>query len=136
MFYNERVNRNRTNIRIQGGVVVLNMETELIEYSKEQFYNDVKEWINKQVKFLFSENWGEDSCWSIVLDSYNCHVNENHLSIWKPCFSLELYDEDYRVFIDKDFDLNIFRFPVYYIFIKDKNNNVNLNGNSITIEIL
>ena len=114
----------------------MNMESELIEYSKEQFYKDVEEWINKQVKFLLSENWAEDSCWNIVLDGYNCHVSENHLSIWKPCFALDLYDEDYEVYIDKNFDLNIFRFPMYYIFIKDKNNNINLNGNSITIEIL
>lgn len=112
------------------------MESELIEYSKEQFYKDVEEWVNKQVKFLLSENWAEDSCWNIVLDGCNCHVSENHLSIWKPCFALDLYDEDYEVYIDKDFDLNIFRFPMYYIFIKDKNNNINLNGNSITIEIL
>ena len=112
------------------------METELIEYSKEQFYKDVEEWVNKQVKFLLTENWAENSCWSIALDGYNCHVSENHLYIWKSSFALELYDKDYEVFIDKDFDLNIFKFPVYYIFIKDKNNNINLNENNITIEVL
>ena len=112
------------------------MSTGLIEYSKEQFYKDVNEWINKQIKFFLTEDWGTDSCWSIVLDSYNCHVNENHFSIWKPSFSLDLYDKDFEVYIDKDFNSKVFKFPIYYIFIKDENNSINLEGNSIAIEIL
>lgn len=114
----------------------MDMENELIKYSKEQFYKDVEEWIDKQIKFFLTEDWGTDSCWSIVLDSYNCHVNENHFSIWKPSFSLDLYDKDFEVYIDKDFNSKVFRFPVYYIFIKNVDGKANLNGNNITIEIL
>ena len=114
----------------------MNMENELIKYSKEQFYKDVEKWIDGQVSFLLTENWKEDSYFTTVIDSYNCRIREECFSIWKPKFSLQLYTEEYEVFVDKDFDSNIFKFPIYYIFIKDKNNRIDLNGNSITIEIV
>lgn len=114
----------------------MNMDNGLIEYSKEQFLNDVEEWINKQVKFLLTENWAKESNFTIVLDSYNCHVSEGHFSIWQSRFSLELSNEDYKIFIDKEYDPILYSFPVYYIFVKDPNGDIVLNGSNITIEVL
>ena len=114
----------------------MGIENELIKYSKEQFHNDINLWIDKQVNFLLTENWREDNYFVAVIESCNCRTREDCFSIWKPHFSLELYDEDYEVYIEKDFDATIFEFPIYYIFIKDKNNEIDLNGNSITIEII
>lgn len=108
----------------------------MVEYSKEQFYKDVNQWINKQVKFMLTEDWGDDSSWNIVLDSYNCHLEDGHLSIWKPCFALELYDEDFKVYIDDDYNVDIYEFPLYYIQVRNAAGKFDLNENKITIEIL
>ena len=63
-------------------------------------------------------------------------LTQEHMSWKRRQRGVELYDEDYEVYIEKDFDATIFEFPIYYIFIKDKNNEIDLNGNSITIEII
>jgi len=112
------------------------IENDLIEYSKEQFHKDVKEWINNQTKFLLTENWGEDSYFTMVLKGSDCRISENSFSFWQPCFSLELFDEDCEIFIDKDFDFNVFKYPIYYIFIRNRNNDIDLKGSNITIEVI
>lgn len=114
----------------------MGIENDLIKYSKKQFRKDVREWISDQNKFLLTENWGEDSYFTVILNGSNCRISKDSFSFWQPCFSLELFNKDCEIFIDKDFDSNIFKYPVYYIFIKDKKNNVNLNGSNITIEII
>ena len=114
----------------------MGIENDLIKYSKEKFHKDVKEWINNQTKFLLTENWGEDSYFTTVLKGSDCRISEDSFSFWQPCFSLELFNDDYEIFIDKDFDFSIFKYPVYYVFIKNKDKNIDLKGSNITIEVI
>ncbi len=113
----------------------INEMGEFVEYSKEKFKRDVEKWSSDtNIKIRIGEDWGENSFWSFFVKGTNCQINEGAVSIIENKFSLDLFDEDYEVYVSKD-EVNrywkkIFEYPVYWIRIKDN------NKPNITIEVL
>ena len=112
-----------------------NEMAEFVEYSKEKFKRDVEKWSSdKNIKLRIAEDWGEYSFWSFFTKGTNCLVGDNVISIIDNKFSLDLLDDEYEVYINRD-EINTYwigtsEYLVYWISIK------NSNKPNITIEIL
>lgn len=115
----------------------INEMDEFVEYSKEKFKRDVEKWgSDKNIKLRIAEDWGEYSFWSFFTKGTNCLVDgdDNTISIIDNKFNLDLLDEDYEIYINRDeinkYWIGTFGYPTYWIHIKDN------NKPNITIEIL
>lgn len=104
------------------------------EYSKDSFKRDVEEWSSKDLKFILTEDWGRYSSWATIIKGSSCNITDDMIFIIDNEFHLDLYDEDYKVYVDEEDIYNdetkVFKYPMYRIYLKDKNKPY------ITIEIL
>lgn len=101
--------------------------------SKDQFKKDVEEWSSKDLKFILTEDWGRYSYWAITIKGSSCNITDDMIFIVDNKFYLDLYDEDYKVYVSKDYiydETMVFKYPIYLICLKGKNKPY------ITIEVL